>query len=279
MIQLSIITINYNNRDGLRKTIESVVGQTFRDFEYIVIDGGSNDGSVEVITEYAKHINHWVSEKDNGIYHAMNKGVQAAHGEYCMFLNSGDYLFDKKVLQSITSQNIVADIACGDLATTQGGIIPAPAEVTMAFMMRGTLSHPASFTRRSLLLAHPFNEQSKIIGDHEFFMYALIKLNASYQRLNGVVSMFDLTGISSTTQEYDKQEKQIVQSTEEQILLPRVKADYDIFMGKRDDYHRLFFLLAFSRQRKWVYRLVVALLKLTTLNRGFIKGFSINGKV
>jgi len=74
--KFSIITINYNNKEGLRKTIESVVGQSFRDFEYIIIDGGSTDGSIEVIKEYAGKVDYWVSEPDKGIYHAMNKGVQ-----------------------------------------------------------------------------------------------------------------------------------------------------------------------------------------------------------
>lgn len=74
-MKLSVITINYNNCDGLRKTIESVVNQTCRDFEYIIIDGGSTDGSVDVIKQYADKINYWVSEPDKGIYHAMNKGI------------------------------------------------------------------------------------------------------------------------------------------------------------------------------------------------------------
>ena len=89
-MRLSIITINYNNREGLRKTIESVVNQTYRNFEYIIIDGGSTDGSVEVVKEYADRISYWVSEPDNGIYNAMNKGVLAANGKYIQFLNSGD---------------------------------------------------------------------------------------------------------------------------------------------------------------------------------------------
>jgi glycosyltransferase involved in cell wall biosynthesis len=89
-MKLSVITINYNNAIGLRKTIESVVNQTFRDYEYIIIDGGSTDGSVDVIKEYADKIDYWVSEPDKGIYNAMNKGVAAAHGEYTNFLNSGD---------------------------------------------------------------------------------------------------------------------------------------------------------------------------------------------
>ncbi|MFB9896873.1 glycosyltransferase family 2 protein [[Hallella] seregens] len=277
-MKLSVITINYNNRDGLRKTLESVVAQTYGDFEYIIIDGGSTDGSVEVIKEHEDKVSYWVSEEDNGIYHAMNKGVKAAHGEYCMFLNSGDSFYSQEVLQHVFSQNVHADIACGDLTTGDDRVIPAPEEVTMAFMMRGSLSHPAAFTRRTLLVAHPFNEQSKIIADHEFFMYALVKMNASYQKLRGIVSVFDLTGVSCTTRSYGDEELKILQNTEGQILLPRVKEDYDIFMGKRDDYHRLFYLLGFSKHRKWIYTLVVVVLKMIMLNRGFVKDFSIKEK-
>ena len=83
----SIITINFNNCDGLRRTIESVVNQTNDNYEYIVIDGGSTDGSVDVIQKYSDRISYWVSEKDDGIYNAMNKGVRHAHGDYCLFLN------------------------------------------------------------------------------------------------------------------------------------------------------------------------------------------------
>lgn len=81
LIQLSIITINYNNAVGLQRTIESVVTQGNNNFEYIVVDGGSKDGSFEVIKKYANKISHWVSEPDDGIYNAMNKGVRMAHGE------------------------------------------------------------------------------------------------------------------------------------------------------------------------------------------------------
>ena len=99
-MKLSIITINYNNADGLRKTLVSVVAQTYPDIEHIVIDGGSTDGSVEVIKDYVNQFKiddrrlkiDWVSEKDNGIYHAMNKGIRKASGEYIQILNSGDKL-------------------------------------------------------------------------------------------------------------------------------------------------------------------------------------------
>ena len=98
-MKLSIITINYNNQEGLKKTIESVVSQTMRDFEWIVIDGGSTDGGKEIIEQNKQCLDYWCSEPDKGIYHAMNKGIRASHGDYLMFLNSGDSLYDNKVIE------------------------------------------------------------------------------------------------------------------------------------------------------------------------------------
>ena len=95
----SVITINYNNCEGLQRTIDSVIGQTFKDFEFIVIDGGSTDGSVDIINKNAASITYWISERDNGIYHAMNKGIAQAHGDYCIFMNSGDCFYNIEVLK------------------------------------------------------------------------------------------------------------------------------------------------------------------------------------
>ena len=97
-MKLSIITVNLNNRDGLKKTIDSVISQTFKDFEWIVIDGGSTDGSRELIEQYVNHFAYWVSEPDKGVYNAMNKGVKKAKGEYLQFLNSGDWLRDENTV-------------------------------------------------------------------------------------------------------------------------------------------------------------------------------------
>ena len=103
MPKLSIITINLNNAQGLEKTIKSVVSQTYSDYEYIIIDGASTDGSVDVIQEYRNKITYWVSEPDTGIYNAMNKGILKATGEYCQFLNSGDILVDNNVTERMLS--------------------------------------------------------------------------------------------------------------------------------------------------------------------------------
>ena len=113
-MKLSVVTINRNNASGLRKTIESVVNQTFHDFEYIVIDGASDDGSVDVIKEFADKITYWVSEPDGGIYSAMNKGVRKAQGEYVQFLNSGDFLVDGHVYERFFTGDIYADVAYGN---------------------------------------------------------------------------------------------------------------------------------------------------------------------
>ena len=102
-MKLSIITINFNNKDGLKRTIESVISQKFQEFEWIIIDGGSSDGSKLLIEEVARNnkklVSYWCSEPDGGIYPAMNKGIDKAKGEYILFLNSGDTLHNKNVLQ------------------------------------------------------------------------------------------------------------------------------------------------------------------------------------
>ena len=89
-MKFSIISINYNHKEGLIRTIKSVLCQNNDNYEYIIIDGGSSDGSVDVIKDNAANIAYWVSEKDNGVYHAMNKGVAKAKGDYLIFMNSGD---------------------------------------------------------------------------------------------------------------------------------------------------------------------------------------------
>ena len=275
-MKLSIITINYNNRDGLRKTLESVASQTFRDFEHIVIDGGSTDGSVEVIDQYSAIIAYWVSEPDKGIYNAMNKGVAAAHGEYTLFLNSGDYLCNENVLQDVFKLDFNEDIVCGNIITAAGGNGFAPEYVTMLTMLTGTLLHPASFIRRKLFDNYKYDERYQIAGDWDFFTYQLIKENVSYRPIDVFVTIFDITGISSKGS--NANDSKLSEQMNESLLLPRVQQDYNIFMGKTDDYYKLFFTISQSKKRKFVYTLVVALLKLITFNRGWIKNYPLTPK-
>ena len=114
-MKLSIITINFNNRNGLEKTIESVTSQTCKDFEWIIIDGGSTDGSRELVEKKQKYITYWCSEPDSGIYNAMNKGIKKAKGDYCFFLNSGDRLHDKDVMMNVLGELDGTDFVSGNV--------------------------------------------------------------------------------------------------------------------------------------------------------------------
>ena len=154
-MKYSIITINYNNRDGLRRTIESVVNQTFRDFEYIIIDGGSTDGSVEVIKKYADRIDYWVSEPDKGIYNAMNKGILQAHGEYLNFMNSGDCFYDEECLYKVSTSNLKADIIVGrdyHCNPQTGGEFRTifPRRLSMFTFCKSYLPHQSTFFSKDL---------------------------------------------------------------------------------------------------------------------------------
>ncbi|MBF4472477.1 glycosyltransferase family 2 protein [Flavobacterium sp. HJJ] len=202
MSKLAIITINYNDKEGLKKTIESVINQTWQDFEFIVIDGGSTDGGVQVIEQYKDKIDYWVSEVDKGVYNAMNKGIKAAHSEFVIFMNSGDTFYNEKVLEKIENQlTDKYDIYYGDYYRVKPNSIKKktyPEKLSFSFFYSGTLSHQSSFIRRKLFYdVFLYNEDYKIASDWEFFIYAICHKNVPYKYLETAISNFDFTGISS----------------------------------------------------------------------------------
>lgn len=226
--KLSVITINYNNREGLKRTIESVINQSNKDFEFIIIDGGSVDGSVEVIKEYISQLSYWVSEKDRGIYHAMNKGVAAANGEYCIFMNSGDMFYSNNVIADVYNNGLSADIVTG-IIVLGADKFPLkwfpPLSVSFATFYFGTLSHQASFIRTSLLLTTPYDENLRIISDWKFFLQVLVIQNVSYKAIEIIVAQFDNTpGVGTTNQtEAEAEQKQVLAD----IFPNRVLIDYE----------------------------------------------------
>ena len=202
MPQLSVITINFNNGNGLEKTIKSIVSQTFTDFEFIVIDGGSTDNSIDVIKKHSDKIAHWVSEKDNGIYHAQNKGMHASKGEYCLFLNSGDTLANDKVLTTVFSEKMTADIVYGDMQTIEQDQtvkhLKMPEKIGIKQLYRDTLWHPVSFIKRELFAKYGnYNEHFKIVADYEFFVRVIIGKKVSTKHISHEIAVFDTSGISS----------------------------------------------------------------------------------
>ena len=199
-MKLSIITINLNNAEGLRKTIESVVSQTFTDYEYIVIDGASSDGSVDIIKQYVDKITYWVSEPDNGIFNAMNKGILKATGEYILFLNSGDWFVDKNVVKDFCESNFNEDVISGNIILNHNEIwkTPLKEDLDFAIFYEATLPHPATFIKKELFNTFgSYNENNKIVSDWEFFLKCLVVKNATYNHFDRIISFFDLNGISS----------------------------------------------------------------------------------
>ena len=235
MKKISIITINYNNCEGLRRTIESVVNQTCRDFEYIIIDGGSTDGSVDVIKRYADNIDYWVSEPDKGIYNAMNKGVAVAKGEYCLFMNSGDCLYNESVIERVNELvDFNSDIIAGDVARN-GGICDSPNEITGVFMVKSALCHQTSFIKTETLRRLPYDESLKIVSDWKHMFQLLVIANGSYQHVKVVICEYDTTGFSAINWQVLADEREQVLS---ELLPSLVRKDYQVFLQNEEIYNR-----------------------------------------
>jgi len=202
-MKLSIITVNLNNAEGLQETIESVVSQTFTDFEYIVIDGGSTDGSVEIIKQYTDKITYWVSELDKGIYNAMNKGILQAKGKYCLFLNSGDWLTDENVISDFILSDFAEDFIVGNVFLVDEKNISTllksedTNDLTFDLFYRNTLPHQAAFIKRDLFSKIGlYDEMYRIVSDWEFFIKAFVFFNCTYRHFDRIITNFDITGIS-----------------------------------------------------------------------------------
>ncbi len=200
-MKLSIITINYNNASGLKRTIESVGAQNYNDFEYIVIDGGSNDGSDTIIKQYEANINYWISEKDKGIYNAMNKGIEAAQGEYLLFLNSGDVLMNSSIINTVSSELCDFDIVYGDGALNGTNattvVMKIPEALNMQYFSRSSLFHPSTFIKKELFTKYGlYDESNKIVSDWDFFIKTIIVNKVTAKKTDHVISKIEDGGIS-----------------------------------------------------------------------------------
>lgn len=203
---LTIITINYNNFNGLKKTIKSVLSQNFNDFEYIIIDGGSTDGSKELIENVSDRLSYWISEKDTGIYNAMNKGINSSTGNYIQFLNSGDALANKNVLEYISKNiydtNSQFDFYYTDVINQQNKKIHYyPTQLTFRHFFDLTINHQATFFKKELFEKYGnYSEHYKIVSDWEFYMKILFLQNATYLHLPEPAVLFDFSdGISTSS--------------------------------------------------------------------------------
>ena len=266
-MKLSIITINYNNAEGLCKTLASVATQTFRDFEHIIVDGGSTDSSVDIIREYAdneairregyKVIRKedsstdnlasspiiWISEKDKGVYDAQNKGIRLAQGEYCYFLNAGDTFSADDVLERMfspnsliaSSPNRLPDILYGNEIIVDGngqriGIARGVENPSFVDLYNSCMKHQASFIRRSLFDKYGmYDADMRICSDFDwFFRVIAFHDDVTLQYKDIDIAYFENTGLSYHSPELCAKERQQIL---DRYMTKRMQRDY-LLLGK-----------------------------------------------
>ena len=195
---LSIITINFNNRDGLQKTIDSVLAQTWTDFEWIIIDGGSTDGSRELIEKYQEHFAYWCSEPDKGVYNAMNKGIAKAKGKYLNFMNSGDTYYEAETLKMVLSKDSKADILYGSWIEKyhhDKRLREIPEDKLDETLWHQNICHQAMFINRDLLKDEGYDESMKLLSDW-YWNTQMYLSGKTFHRINAVVCIYDMYGMS-----------------------------------------------------------------------------------
>lgn len=229
--KISIITINLNNNNGLKRTIESVLIQENNNLEQIIIDGGSTDGSISTIKKYEIQFRkkgiplRWYSEKDNGIYYAMNKGINIATGTYCYFLNSGDFFLTQEATKKFEELNSNTDFIYFNIRTNLRQITYPP-KLTFLFFFRWTICHQAIFIRRSIFKEHGgFDTNYKLTADWVHLIENIGLRNATYEHINKTITFFQEDGISSmqTSQTQIKKERAVYLNS---IIPSIIQSDY-----------------------------------------------------
>lgn len=279
---LSIITVNYNNASGLEKTIISVLNQTYKDYEFIIIDGGSTDGGKEVIESYADKVDYWVSEPDKGIYNAMNKGIVQAKGDYCIFMNSGDIFASDDVLhelfynQSYGNIPLIRGNQITDFKTyTERWVNFGNRDVTLYDLYTSSYHHQATFIKRDLFIKYGlYNEDYKIVSDWEFSLKVLLGGEKStYIDVDVVVyETGGTSGIASNRKLVDQERITVLQK-----LIPSyILSDYDrIYREERnlqqekENLKHHFIVSNFivnNRLPSWVFRIVHKIYRILKIN-------------
>lgn len=196
--KISVITVCYNAVNEIEKTILSVLNQTYNNIEYIIIDGGSSDGTVDIIKKYADRLAYWLSESDKGIYDAMNKGIRVATGDYINFMNAGDRFANSKVIERILSNQIsFFDVIYGNWIVSEKTYDFVRAPIPLKKLKYGScLCHQATFTKTCVLKKRPYCNEYKIAADYEYICY-LDYNNFSFHYYDDVICIYSADGVSA----------------------------------------------------------------------------------
>lgn len=196
--RISVVTIVRNDRDALATTIASVIGQTYPAIEYIVVDGASTDGSVDLICQHAPSISRWISEPDHGIYDAINKGARLATGEWVIFMNAGDAFAEASTVAEVFEAGIGEDIGFvyGDKIVQYAGYEVLRASGPIDLLWQGSqFSHQAVFIRNAYQRAHPYNTANRISADFELF-YGAYRAGKRFLQLHKPIARVAAGGLS-----------------------------------------------------------------------------------
>lgn len=206
MLKITIISVNLNNLSGLKKTVNSVISQDYMNFEYIIIDGGSNDGSAEYIQSISRKLKYYISEKDYGIYSAMNKGILKSNGDYLIFLNSGDYFYSPESLSILIGKDPTASIIFGNMLLEKDGRLTLRRydnSLNLKYFSGDSLPHPSSLIKKNLFDCYGLYDTSySIVSDWAFFLDTIVSRKISYKYIDTVVSVFNVNGVSSQPDSY-----------------------------------------------------------------------------
>ncbi len=227
--KISIITICFNEEEDIKETIESVISQTYTNKEYIVIDGGSKDNTLKIVKNYYKNINILISEKDKGIYDAMNKGISIATGDWILFVNGGDRLFSNDVLERVFNKyiNSYSSVIYGDIVLKKPDNkleVIKKKEYPLFNIPNMPSGHGSCLVKSEYLKFLYFNAKYKISGDIDFFK-RLYTINNNYQYVNVPISIFKSHGGVSTQYTYSYfKEYYYATSTKNHMTLIKLKA-------------------------------------------------------
>lgn len=202
--KVSIITVCYNSSETIRKTIESVINQTYKNIEYIIIDGNSDDGTQDIIRSYKNQIAFWSSESDSGIYDAMNKGIRAATGEIIGIINSDDWYSQETVEKIIASfKDSDAEVIYGDILQVypDNQLIQSKLENLDNLIYKMVIAHPAVFVKKEVYnRLGVFNLKYKIAADYEL-MRRFYKAGVKFKYMNTKLAYFRIGGASYSNSE------------------------------------------------------------------------------
>lgn len=219
--KVSVITVTLNSRQYIERAIKSLLSQTYGNIEHVIIDGGSTDGTLEILDKYRDKIDFFVSEPDKGLYDAMNKGINHSTGDILYFFNSDDRFYDKDVIKKAVyyfskkrADFIYGDIVNYHVDAQNYSYGRYPNFITKRHFIRSTIGHPATFFhRRCFEKVGVFDIRYKIVSDYEWFLRALFKYHLKQHRINEIISIFQCSGISTdeSNKEFILREKESIQ--------------------------------------------------------------------